>query len=171
MVGWGLVDRIDRISERLGQLCGLLMLLMLLLAFLVVVLRYVFDLGSIALQEAVLYLHGALFTLGAGFTLKHQGHVRVDIFYREWSPRRKAWVDLLGTLLLLLPFLGFIALQSWDYVANAWARMEGSVEAGGLGLVYLQKSLILALVLTLGLQALAELGRNLAVLLDRESRP
>ncbi|MBY5990595.1 TRAP transporter small permease subunit [Ferrimonas balearica] len=155
---------IERFSQALGWLCGLLMLVMLLLAVLVVVLRYGLASGSIALQEGVLYLHGALFTLGAGFTLKHNAHVRVDIFYRNWSARRRAWVDLLGTLLLLLPFLLFIGWQSWGYVSASWVRMEGSVEAGGLPLVYLQKSLILALVVTLGLQALAEIARALAVL-------
>ncbi|GAA4877947.1 TRAP transporter small permease subunit [Ferrimonas pelagia] len=156
-----MIGPIDRLSGWLGKLCAGLMLLMLLLAIAVVVLRYGLDRGSIALQESVLYLHGCLFTLGAGFTLRQQGHVRVDIFYRRWSARRQAWVDLLGTVLLLLPFLGFVAWQSWRYVFNAWSRLEGSAEAGGLALVYLQKSLILALVLTLGLQALAELCRNL----------
>ncbi|MBY6018098.1 TRAP transporter small permease subunit [Ferrimonas balearica] len=155
---------IDRLSEWLGRLCGLLMLAMLLLATAVVALRYGMESGSIALQESVLYLHGALFTLGAGFTLKHNGHVRVDIFYRNWSARRRAWVDLLGTLLLLLPLIGFIGWQSWPYVMASWARLEGSPEAGGLALVYLQKTLLLGLVLTLGLQALAELARAVATL-------
>ncbi|MBY5921434.1 TRAP transporter small permease subunit [Ferrimonas balearica] len=155
---------IDRVSEWLGTLCALLMLAMLLLATAVVVLRYGLETGSIALQETVLYLHGALFTLGAGFTLKHNGHVRVDIFYRNWSVRRRAWVDLLGTLLLLLPFMGFIAWQSWRYVMASWAGLEASPEAGGLALVYLQKSLIMAMVATLVLQALAEIAKAVVTL-------
>ncbi len=166
-----LIQSLDRVSDGLGRLCALLLLLMVLLAVGVVVLRYGLAVGSIALQEVVLYLHGALFTLGAGFTLKQQGHVRVDIFYRDWSPRRQAWVDLLGILLLLFPVLGFIAWQSWDYVFTAWARLEGSPEAGGLALVYLQKSLILGLVLTLGLQGIAELLRCLGQLGQRGSAP
>ncbi|GAA5190661.1 TRAP transporter small permease subunit [Ferrimonas gelatinilytica] len=165
-LGLQIVTRgIDRLSLWLGRFCALLMLLMVLAAIAVVALRYGLDLGSVALQETVLYLHGALFTLGAGFTLKAEGHVRVDIFYRNWGARRRAWVDLLGTALLLLPFVGFIGWQCWDYVLTSWARQEGSVEAGGLSLVYLQKSLLLGLVLTLGAQALAELARNLALLL------
>ncbi|MBY6187017.1 TRAP transporter small permease subunit [Marinobacter hydrocarbonoclasticus] len=160
---------IDRLSEWLGSLCAVLMLAMLLLATAVVALRYGLEFGSIALQEGVLYLHGALFTLGAGFTLKHNGHVRVDIFYRQWSPERRAWVDLLGTVLLLLPFLAFIGWQSWDYVMASWARLEGSPEAGGLALVYLQKSLILAMVTTLAMQALAEIARSVITLRGGQS--
>ncbi len=155
---------IDRLNEWLGTLCALLMLAMLLLAVAVVALRYGLETGSIALQETVLYLHGALFTLGAGFTLKHDGHVRVDIFYRNWSVRRRAWADLLGTLLLLLPFVGFVAWQSWRYVVASWMGLEASPEAGGLALVYVQKTLILAMVVTLALQALAQIAKAVVTL-------
>ncbi|WP_229359922.1 TRAP transporter small permease subunit [Ferrimonas aestuarii] len=152
---WG-----DAFSERLGQLCGVLTLLMMILAVVVVGLRYGFGIGSIALQETVLYLHGAAVTLGAAYTLKQQGHVRVDIFYRRFSKRRKAWVDLVGLLGFVLPSVVVIVTLSWNYVLNSWSRWEGSAEAGGLPLVYLHKTLLLALALTLGLQALVELGRN-----------
>lgn len=154
-----LISRLDRISHWLGQLCALLLLLMALLAGLVVLLRYGFEVGSIALQESVLYLHGAVFTLGAGFTLMHQGHVRVDIFYRQWSQRRQAIVDMLGYLLLLLPVLLFFGYVSFDYVIISWQRMEGSPEAGGLPIVYIQKTLLLGLVGALLLQAITELLR------------
>ncbi|QIZ75598.1 TRAP transporter small permease subunit [Ferrimonas lipolytica] len=160
---------LDRISHWLGQLCGYLLLLMVLLAGLVVVLRYGFAIGSIALQEAVLYLHGAVFTIGAGYTLLHQGHVRVDIFYRHWSTRRKALVDLAGYLLLLLPIALFFGFTSWNYVMVSWARWEGSGEAGGLPLVYLQKSLLLALVVGLILQAVAEISRCIMTLRGAKS--
>ncbi|WP_028117674.1 TRAP transporter small permease subunit [Ferrimonas senticii] len=158
------IAAIDRVSRWLGNITATLLLLMALLAGLVVLLRYGFEVGSIALQESVLYLHGAVFTLGAGFTLLHQGHVRVDIFYQHWSTRRQAAVDLTGLLLLLLPVLLFFGYSSWDYVMVSWQRWEGSPEAGGLPLVYLQKSLILGLVLALLLQTIAEVGRCITTL-------
>ncbi|WP_298444676.1 TRAP transporter small permease subunit [uncultured Ferrimonas sp.] len=161
--------KLDRLSTILGHLCGYCLLLMVLLAGLVVLLRYGFGIGSIALQESVLYLHGAVFTLGTGFTLLHQGHVRVDIFYRQWSPRRKAAVDLAGYLLLLLPVLLFFAIASWDYVMVSWQRLEGSPESGGLPLVYLQKTLLLGLVGALLLQAVAEIGRCVLILRGPQS--
>jgi TRAP-type mannitol/chloroaromatic compound transport system permease small subunit len=114
---------------------------MVLVTFLVVVLRYVFDVGSIALQESVTYMHATLFMLGAAYTLQQDGHVRVDIFYQRFSRRGRAWVDLLGTLILLVPICLFVLASSWHYVAESWAVHEGSREAGGLPYVYLLKTL------------------------------
>ena len=139
-----------------------LALALVLVTFAVVVLRYLFQFGSIAMQESILYLHASLFLLGAAYTLKRDGHVRVDIFYRGFTPRGKALVDLLGSLLLLLPVCSFLLWVSWDYVAGAWALREGSPEAGGLPFVYLLKTLIplaAALLILQGVsQALASLG-------------
>ncbi len=163
-----LAGRLDQIAEYTGRFISWATLLMVLVTFLVVVLRYVFDLGWIALQESVTYLHASVFMLGAAYTLKHQGHVRVDIFYQKMSPRSRAWVDLLGTLLLLFPFCGFIFWVSWEYVLNSWNVLEGSREAGGLPGVFLLKSLILLLPLTLGLQGLATMLRNIMLLQDQQ---
>jgi len=159
-----LAGRLDQIAEYTGRFISWATLLMVLVTFLVVVLRYVFDLGWIALQESVTYLHASVFMLGAAYTLKHQGHVRVDIFYQKMSPRSRAWVDLLGTLLLLFPFCGFIFWVSWEYVLNSWDVLEGSREAGGLPGVFLLKSLILLLPLTLGLQGISTMLRNIMLL-------
>ena len=141
-----------------------LTLLMVLITFAVVVLRYGFDLGWIAMQESVSYLHAANFMLGAAFTLRHDAHVRVDIFYQKFGPRGRAWVDLLGTVLLLLPVCVFILVASGDYVREAWALMEGSPEAGGIPGVWLLKSLLLAMPALLILQGLAIAFRSLAVI-------
>jgi TRAP-type mannitol/chloroaromatic compound transport system permease small subunit len=149
----------DSINEWLGQGVSWLSLLMVIVTFLVVVLRYAFDLGWIWLQESVTFMHAALFLVGAAYTLKHQGHVRVDIFFRRFSPRAQAWVDLLGSLLLLLPVCLFILYISWDYVAQAWSLQEGSREAGGLDGVYLLKSLILVMAVLLVLQGMAMILR------------
>ena len=141
-----------------------LTLLMVLITFAVVVLRYGFDLGWIAMQESVSYLHAANFMLGAAFTLRHDAHVRVDIFYQRFGPRGRAWVDLLGTILLLLPVCVFILVASWDYVRESWHLMEGSQEAGGIPAVWLLKSLLLAMPVLLILQGLAIAVRSLAVI-------
>ena len=159
----------EGINERLGRLVSWLSLAMVLVTFAVVLLRYAFDLGWIWLQESVTFMHAALFLIGAAYTLKHQGHVRVDIFYHRFSPRLQAWVDLFGTLLLLLPVCLFIFVVSWDYVAQSWALHEGSREAGGLNGVYLLKSLILVMAGLLLLQGLAMAIRNLLTLQDRTS--
>ncbi|NIR25762.1 MAG: TRAP transporter small permease subunit, partial [Gammaproteobacteria bacterium] len=115
---------------------------MVLVTFAVVLLRYLFNTGWIAMQESITYMHALVFMLGAAYTLRHDGHVRVDIFYQKFSPRTRAWVDLLGTLLLLLPVTLFIAWVSWEYVSTAWALKEGSRETGGLPGVYLLKTAI-----------------------------
>lgn len=157
-------NTIDQISEWSGRLVAWLSLTMVLTTFLVVVLRYLFDLGSIALQEAITYMHASLFMLGAAYTLRHEGHVRVDIFYNRFGARGRAWVDLMGVLLLLLPVTLFITWVSWDYVASSWALHEGSREAGGLPGVFLLKSVIPLMALLLLLQGVAMGIRAVGVL-------
>jgi TRAP-type mannitol/chloroaromatic compound transport system permease small subunit len=163
-----LADLLDGLNEILGSAVSWLSLLMVLVTFLIVVLRYALDLGWIWLQESVTYMHAALFLVGAAYTLKHEGHVRVDIFYRRFTPRTQAWVDLGGSLLLLLPVCIFIFSVSWEYVAHSWALLEGSREAGGLDGVYLLKSLILVMAGLLVLQGLAQAIRRLLILLGWE---
>jgi len=153
-----------RLLAAVEQSVYFLTLLMVLVTFAVVVLRYGFDLGWIAMQESVTYLHAANFMLGAAFALRHDAHVRVDIFYQKFGPRGRAWVDLLGTLLLLLPVCGFILFASWDYVRESWHLMEGSPEAGGFPAVWLLKSLLLVMPLLLIFQGLTIAVRNLRVL-------
>lgn len=143
-----------------GRLLAWLSLLMVLVTFLVVMLRYAFDLGWIAMQESVTYMHASLFMLAAAYTLQQGGHVRVDILYQRLSPRGRAWVDLLGTLLLLIPVCIYLVWSGWDYVAGSWSVREGSREAGGIPAVYLLKSLILALPVLLLLQGMAWTLRN-----------
>ena len=131
---------------------------------LVVVLRYVLDIGSIALQETVTYLHAGIFMLGTALTLQRGAHVRVDIFYRRFSRRTQAWVDSVGAIVFLLPMCVFIAWVSWDYVLRAWFIREASPDPGGLPAVYLLKTLIPLLAGTLIVQGIAEILRNLAIL-------
>jgi len=129
----------------IGRAVSWLTLAMVALTFTIVVLRYGLNQGWIWLQESVIYLHATVFMLAAAWAFQSDKHVRVDIFYRDHSPRHKAWVNLLGTLIFLLPFSIFLFIIGWEYVAASWAAMETSREAGGLPLVYLLKSLILVL--------------------------
>jgi len=151
-----LISTIDQITRLTGHCVRWLALLMVLATCAVVILRYAFDLPSIALQESVMYLHSALFMLGAAYTWQQGGHVRVDVFYRNWIGERQAWVERLGIVLLVVPVCVFLLWVSWEYVASAWAIREKSQEAAGLPFVYLLKSLILLLPVLLLLQAIAE---------------
>ena len=154
------IEVLDRISRSAGRAVAWLTLLMVLVTFFVVLLRHMFDLGSIAMQESVTYMHAAVFMIGASYTLQRDGHVRVDIFYQGMSQRGRAWVNLLGTLILLIPVCAFILWSSWQYVFDAWSVAEGSPEAGGLPAVWVLKTLILLLPLLLLLQGLSWLLRN-----------
>ncbi|GGD48714.1 TRAP transporter small permease subunit [Lacimicrobium alkaliphilum] len=157
---------IDRTNDMLCKLVSWLTLLMVLLVFTIVLLRYGFNLGWIAMQESALYLHAIVFLLGAAHTLKADEHVRVDIFYRNASPGRQAWIDILGTLLLLIPVSLTILILSWDYAVNSWALLEASGEAGGLPLVFILKSLIPLFALTMLLQGIAQIFNNILFLKD-----
>lgn len=151
-----------------GRTVSWLSLLLVLVTFIVVVLRYVFDSGSIALQETTTYFHATIFLVGMAYTLQHNAHVRVDIFYSRFSKQGQAWIDLCGALFLLLPFMLFISWISWEYIADSWAVMEGSREAGGLPGVFLLKSLILVMTSLLSLQALTQVARNIEAILNQK---
>jgi TRAP-type mannitol/chloroaromatic compound transport system permease small subunit len=140
---------------------------MMLVTLTVVILRYVFSVGFIWLQESYVWLNGIAFMVGAGYTLLKDGHVRVDIFYRPASARFRAIVNLLGSLLLLLPMVTVVAVYTVPYVAAAWERLETSREAGGLPALYLLKSFLLVFCLLLGLQGLSLAARSLLALRGR----
>ena len=159
-----IADTLDRFAEISGRFIAWLTLAMVLTTATIVMLRYLFNTGSIALQESVTYLHATVFMLGAAYTLKHDGHVRVDIVYQKLTLRARAWVDLLGTLLLLFPVCLFMLYTSMSYVTAAWAIQEGSREAGGLDGVYLLKTAIPLMAVLLLLQGCSLLLRNLLVI-------
>ncbi len=159
------ISSIDKLTNLIGQSVAWLTLVMMIMTTAIVVLRYIFNVGSIAAQESVSYLHATIFMLGAAYTLKRQGHVRVDIFYRRYPARTKAIVDCFGTLLLLLPTCCFIIFISFDYIMASWSIQESSQEAGGLPAVYLLKSLIPLMGVLLIIQGIAEFLRNLLVII------
>ncbi len=159
-----LIHRLDGLAECTGRAIAWLTYGMVLLTVLIVLLRYGFSLSFTALGEGVSYLFALLFMLGAAYTLKHDDHVRVDVFYRNLSPRGQAWVNLLGTLFFLWPVMGLILWLSTDYVLASWSLMEGSREPGGLPFVYLLKSLLWVMPALMILQGLANVLRSIAVL-------
>ncbi|MFG6667819.1 TRAP transporter small permease subunit [Halomonas sp. HNIBRBA4712] len=161
---------LDGLTEGVGRAIAWLIIIMMLLQFAIVVMRYLVGTNSIVMQESVMYMHAAVFMLGAAWTLKHDGHVRVDIFYRKLSSRARAWIDLLGTLFLLIPVSLFIAIGSFHYVLSSWHILERSPN-GGIPAVYLLKTLILVMVALLLLQAVAQLIRQALIIRGRLSNP
>lgn len=151
-----LAARIGALNEWIGRALSWLSLLLVLLVFGLVAARYAFAIGSVAAQEAALWLHSLVFLLGAAFTLKRDAHVRVDLVYQRLSARGKALADLVGTLVLLLPFCVFLCWISLDYVGMAWSLREGSREPGGLPGVFLLKTMIPLAAVLLGLQGIAQ---------------
>ncbi len=139
---------------------------MVILTFVIVVMRYVFDAGLIWLQESVIWMHATVFMVGAAYTLMHEEHVRVDVFYRDMSQRRRAWVDTLGVLFFLLPLCGFLALKSFDFAITSWSMHEASRESGGLPypILPLVKSVLVIMPVAVGLQGLSLLQRSIACL-------
>jgi TRAP-type mannitol/chloroaromatic compound transport system permease small subunit len=160
-----LADRLDRLNTAIGRAASWCALFIVLTGFAVVLMRYLLGLGSLWLQESILYAHAALFLLAAAWTLKEGGHVRVDVFYAGASPRTKAWIDLFGALFLLLPFALAIMCFALPYVERSWAILERSRETSGLPLVFLLKTLIPAFALLLALQGVAQAIRAAALLI------
>jgi len=159
-----LASLIDRLNAAVGRAASWCALAIVLIGFAVVLLRYALGIGSIWLQESILYAHAALFLLAAAWTLREGGHVRVDVFYAQASPRTRAWVDLCGALFLLLPFTLAIMVFALPYVERSWATLERSRETSGLPLVFLLKTLIPVFALLLALQGVAQAVRAVAVL-------
>jgi len=163
-----LLTKAESFIDWSGRTVSWLSLFLVIVTFIVVVLRYVFDGGSIALQETSTYLHASIFLVGMAYTLQQNAHVRVDIFYAGFSTQTKAWVDLFGALFLLLPFMLFITWVSWQYIVDSWVVLEESREAGGLPGVFLLKSLILLMTTLLSLQAFTQIARDIETILQSD---
>jgi TRAP-type mannitol/chloroaromatic compound transport system permease small subunit len=160
---------IDRLNQLIGRLLYGVVLLMVGVGVWNVVGRYLGravgqNLSSNALIETQWYLFDLVFLLGAAYTLQQNEHVRVDIFYSQWSPKRKAWVNLLGTLLFLLPFCVLVLYFSWDMVLASWRIQETSPDPGGLPRYPIKTMIPLCFVLLI-LQGFAEIVKNLALIL------
>jgi TRAP-type mannitol/chloroaromatic compound transport system permease small subunit len=157
---------LDRISSTTGKLISWLTLLMVIVMSVIVAMRYVFDAGLIWLQESVIWMHAAVFMIGAAYTLLHEDHVRVDIFYRKMSDRGRAIVDVIGVVVFLLPLCVFLAFKAYDFAAASWSLHESSREPGGLPypLIPALKSIVIVMPVTVALQGISLLLRSLAVI-------
>jgi TRAP-type mannitol/chloroaromatic compound transport system permease small subunit len=163
----GFVRRVDALNEWLGRTVSWLTLGCVLTCFAVVVLRYGFDIGCPWLQELYVWQHAAVFMAGAGYTLLHRGHVNVDVLYGRMSPRGRAWIDVLGTLLFLFPWVAVIATTSAQFILSSWKIREASSAADGMPAVYLLKFLLWVFCAVLFLQGLALLARHALFLAGR----
>lgn len=155
---------IDRCNVALGRAVSWLTLLMVLVGTTVVFIRYVMHAGSAQLQESLMYMHGIVFLCAAGYTLSVNAHVRVDFLYERLSERKRAWIDIVGAVVLLIPFSLSIFLFSINYVKNSWVMWERSADLRGLPGVFLMKTLIWVFAISLLLQAFVQIGRSIRVL-------
>jgi len=149
------IASINKINIYIGETISWLTLFMVLVTVLVVVLRYGFSIGFIWMQESVRFMYAGVFLLCAGYTLQKDKHVRVDVLYLNMSERKRAIVDLFGSLFLLLPVCWVIFYYSWSYVINSWVQMEGSIEERGLHLVFIMKTFIWLFSFLVSLQSIA----------------
>lgn len=161
---------LEKISEHIGKSVSYLLLLMMLITVAVVIARYLFQTGSIAMQDAITYLHATVIMLAMGYGLQTNAHVRVDIFYQKMNEKQKAFVNLFGGFFFLLPFCVFTLLVSFPYVQRSWAMAEKSAEAGGIPAVFLLKSLLIALVGVLLLQFVIEIIKNTLVIFEEVTK-
>lgn len=181
-----IIERLDAITDTSGRLVSWLVLALMLLTLLVAIPRYLLsnndflalnlfylDWGSIrgiyshyvnALGDAIQYVHAIIFMVGVSYALKHGDHVRIDIIYRNLTPKGRAKVNIAGYLLLFFPVFIFLLVMSWQYVLNSWGVMESSARPGGLPFVYLLKTFLLIMPLMMILQGIAELLRHFQTL-------
>jgi len=163
-----LIRNVDRLNDTVGRIVAWLTLGTALICFLTVYLRYVLNFGFIWMQELYVAEHAVVFMIGAGYTLLYGGHVRVDIFYARMPARRKAWVDLIGTLAFMAPFLIVVWIYSVPFVRASWSILEPSSQPGGMDGVFILKSGLLLFCALVGLQAVAMVARCSLVIAGRE---
>ncbi len=157
------------VNRYAGYLCAFLVVLMVVNVFLVVILRYLFGISFIWMQETYVWMHAYIFMVGAGFTYLNDDHVRIDIIYRNSSKLYKAIVDLVGNIFLLLPFLYIIWSYSFPFVLKSWQMNEVSREAGGLTMIYLLKLAILIFAFLLFIQVVSKIINNFLNINSNES--
>jgi TRAP-type mannitol/chloroaromatic compound transport system permease small subunit len=158
------VKVVDAVNDWVGRTVAWLTLGCVLTCFAVVVLRYAFNVGFPWMQELYVWQHAAVFMAGAGYTMLHRGHVNVDVMYGKLSGRGKAWVDILGTLFFLFPWLAILAVTSAPFVLSSWSIREASATADGMPGLYLLKSLLWVLCTLLFVQGLAMIARRMLYL-------
>ncbi|MBU0972178.1 MAG: TRAP transporter small permease subunit [Proteobacteria bacterium] len=159
------VNFVDRLSDKIGHFVGWMTTLMVLVVFYDTVMRYAFNQGNVALQELEWHLFAFVFLIGAAYTLKCEGHVRVDILYVSLSKKTRAWIDFLGVFVFLIPFSVMVILSTKGFIMNSWAVREVSPDPGGLPAYYIIKSMIPLGFSLLIVQGLSEAAKNFMVLM------
>lgn len=159
---------INAVNRLVGNVFAWLSVGIVAVCFWVVVERYVFQNTRLWMQDLYPWLNGVMFTAVAGYALYRNDHVRVDIFYRPASNRRKAMLDLLGVAIFLMPFAAVVWIYSYTFVARSWGLMEGSANIGGMPGLFVVKGFILVFAALLALQGVAMAIRSVLVLNDRE---
>jgi TRAP-type mannitol/chloroaromatic compound transport system permease small subunit len=160
---------INRINDRVGRITTICTLLMVVMTVIDVTLRYLLRSGSVAVQELEWHMFGFVFLMGAAYTLLHNEHVRVDIFYSRMSPIGRAWVDLFGSLIFCIPLSVLIIWTSIPFVLSSWQFLEGSPDPGGLPARFILKSAIPVGFFLVALQGLSMAAESLLRILDGES--
>jgi len=160
-----ITNSLDQINTFIGKGTSWLTLLLVIVIILDVCLRYIFSITSSASFELEWHLFALIFLLSAGWTLKEDQHVRVDVFYQKFSDKQKAWVNLLGVIFLLLPLCVIGASEGFQFAANAWKLDETSPDPGGLPARYIIKGAIPVGFILLGLQGVSLALRSLQTIL------
>jgi len=166
---------IDRVNEAVGRMVSWVSLLLVLVVFVDVFMRYLFRTSFVFTQELEWHLFAFIFLIGAGYTLLHDGHVRVDIIYQRLDAKGRAWINLIGVILFLIPGCWLVISTSWKFVGTSFSMLEGSPDPGGIPFRFIVKStmtvgfvLLLLQGISMGLHALL---RILGVETDREEKP
>jgi TRAP-type mannitol/chloroaromatic compound transport system permease small subunit len=160
----GFCGVIDRSNEAVGRMVSWVSLLLVLVVFVDVVMRYLFKTSFVFTQELEWHLFAFIFLIGAGYTLLHDGHVRVDIIYQRLGTRGRAWVNLIGVIFFLIPGCYLVISTSWNFVSNSFSMLEGSPDPGGIPYRFIVKgtmtvgyALLLLQGISMGLHALLQI--------------
>ena len=162
-----MISTIQKLNTKIGKLVSWCLLLMVVLTCIIVILRYVFNIGFIWMQELVRFLYASVFLICAAFTFSADEHVRVDIIYSRLSIKKKKIVNLFGNILLLLPVCVTILLYSFNYFVNSWIQLEGSLEERGLHLVYIMKSFIWIFAIMLIIEGINQIINNIKSIFEK----
>jgi len=162
-------DMIDGLNSMIGEVLKWALLVSVLLTAITAILRYAFDLGYPWLPEAAIWINAMVFTLGSAWVLQQEGHVRVDLIYGRVGDKGKAWINLIGTLVLLYPMLWVVASKSWPTIYRSWSVLEKSSTSGGLPFMYLLKSCIWGFCILLALQGLSMILKSILVIRGSET--
>ena len=164
------IFNIEKLNKKTGEAVSWLVLSMALTAFFVVLLRYFYNIGFVWMQESYIWMHGLIFLFGASYALMKDKHVRVDIFYRLTSEKIKALINIIFSILFLIPFIIVISKYSIPYILKSWDGLEKSREAGGIPFLYLYKSCLLLFCIHLFFQTISLILRCLLVLSNKEKK-